>query len=158
MAAGLGKLDWREHRVERLKALVSDGLSSRQIAAKLSHEWRATITRNQVVGAVHRNGLKLVLPVCTRLFGTRYERAKVRKIGSGARMKPYNPRPIKPPVPTPTTDPFIGITIIDLKPDSCRWPHGDPATPWLRYCGASAAESKPYCPYHCGLAYEPRAA
>src|SRR5438309_6416096 len=43
---------WTDERVERLKKLWSDGLSASQIAGELGG-----ITRNAVIGKVHRLGL-----------------------------------------------------------------------------------------------------
>lgn len=43
---------WTEDRVELLKKLWSDGLSASQIAAELG-----SVTRNAVIGKVHRLGL-----------------------------------------------------------------------------------------------------
>jgi GcrA cell cycle regulator len=45
---------WTEERVERLKKLWSDGLSASQIAAELG----GGVTRNAVIGKVHRLGLR----------------------------------------------------------------------------------------------------
>src|ERR1700740_399594 len=45
-------MSWTDERVELLKKLWSDGLSARQIAAELGG-----ITRNAVIGKVHRLGL-----------------------------------------------------------------------------------------------------
>src|SRR5262245_40202895 len=45
-------MGWTDERVERLKKLWSDGLSASQIAAELGG-----ITRNAVIGKVHRLGL-----------------------------------------------------------------------------------------------------
>src|ERR1044072_9711300 len=45
-------MGWTEERVEMLKKLWSDGLSPSQIAAELGG-----ITRNAVIGKVHRLGL-----------------------------------------------------------------------------------------------------
>src|SRR3954453_15613541 len=44
---------WTDERVERLKKLWSDGLSASQIAAELG----GGVTRNAVIGKVHRLGL-----------------------------------------------------------------------------------------------------
>src|SRR3954465_2625436 len=46
------KMSWTDERVETLKKLWSDGLSASQIAAELGG-----ITRNAVIGKVHRLGL-----------------------------------------------------------------------------------------------------
>ena len=45
-------MGWTEERVELLKKLWSDGLSASQIAGRLGG-----ITRNAVIGKVHRLGL-----------------------------------------------------------------------------------------------------
>ena len=45
-------MTWTDERVEQLKKLWSDGLSASQIAAELGG-----ITRNAVIGKVHRLGL-----------------------------------------------------------------------------------------------------
>ena len=45
-------MSWTDERVELLKKLWSDGLSASQIAAELGG-----VTRNAVIGKVHRLGL-----------------------------------------------------------------------------------------------------
>src|SRR5690348_2830003 len=45
-------MNWTDERVEQLKKLWADGLSASQIAAELGG-----ITRNAVIGKVHRLGL-----------------------------------------------------------------------------------------------------
>ena len=52
-AAGGEKMPWTEDRVETLKKLWADGLSASQIAGKLG----MGVTRNAVIGKVHRLGL-----------------------------------------------------------------------------------------------------
>ncbi|WP_281409432.1 GcrA family cell cycle regulator, partial [Oharaeibacter diazotrophicus] len=45
-------MSWTDERVERLKTLWAEGLSASQIAAELG-----SVTRNAVIGKVHRLGL-----------------------------------------------------------------------------------------------------
>ena len=45
-------MSWTDERVERLKTLWSEGLSASQIATELG-----AVTRNAVIGKVHRLGL-----------------------------------------------------------------------------------------------------
>ncbi|WP_366558457.1 GcrA family cell cycle regulator [Phenylobacterium sp.] len=47
----MSQLGWSEDRVERLKVLWADGLSGSQVAKQLGG-----ITRNAVIGKVHRLG------------------------------------------------------------------------------------------------------
>src|SRR5688572_2152409 len=51
-ATGSGLMTWTDERVELLKKLWADGLSASQIAGELGG-----ITRNAVIGKVHRLGL-----------------------------------------------------------------------------------------------------
>ena len=48
-----------------------------------------------------------------------------------------------------------GVTIMELRESTCRWPLGDPTTPKFRYCGARVVEGPPYCSHHAQLAYQP---
>jgi GcrA cell cycle regulator len=50
-----------------------------------------------------------------------------------------------------------GVTIMELRESTCRWPLGDPTTPAFRYCGARAVEGLPYCSHHAQVAYQPAA-
>lgn len=45
-------------------------------------------------------------------------------------------------------------TLLGLRAESCRWPIGDPARAGFHFCGEPAAEPRPYCTEHCGLAYQ----
>ena len=59
-------MSWTDERVELLKKLWTDGLSASQIAAELGG-----VTRNAVIGKVHRLGLsgrtKTTLPSAPRV-------------------------------------------------------------------------------------------
>lgn len=48
---------WPPHRVERLKVLCADGFSAAEIAKRLRDEGAAGVTRNAVIGKLHRLGL-----------------------------------------------------------------------------------------------------
>ena len=50
-----------------------------------------------------------------------------------------------------------GVTIMELRESTCRWPLGDPTTPEFRYCGARVVEGPPYCSHHAQIAYQPAA-
>lgn len=160
-------MNWTDERVELLKKLWNDGLSASQIAAELGG-----VTRNAVIGKVHRLGLsgRTKAPVSAS--------PRTRK---PARTTPSAPRPqaqfrgnaalkpqarpdlevdIAPDVePLPELDNVVAMgercTIMDLKEYSCRWPVGDPGTAEFRYCGARSDSGKPYCAYHARIAYQP---
>jgi hypothetical protein len=53
--------------------------------------------------------------------------------------------------------PIDGLRIVDLSPNACRWPRGDPKNLHeFRYCGASASRSV-YCERHEKLSKTPKA-
>jgi GcrA cell cycle regulator len=156
---------WTDERVELLKKLWSDGLSASQIAAQMGG-----VTRNAVIGKVHRLGL-----------------SGRGKTSSPAAPRPRKPRPAHPVVPRPSLRgntalaaaialrPVIQprpdiipeedvvvpmserVTIMELRDSMCRWPLGDPTTPEFRFCGGKAITGLPYCPYHGRIAYQPPA-
>jgi GcrA cell cycle regulator len=157
---------WTDERVELLKKLWSDGLSASQIAAELGN-----VTRNAVIGKVHRLGLS--------------GRAKDKAAAAAQRPRkaaraPSAPTPITPPsrsnvVVAPisrtavfeeeTSDISIDedmavpmserVTIMDLRESMCRWPMGDPTKPEFRFCGARSIGGLPYCNHHARIAYQP---
>jgi GcrA cell cycle regulator len=75
-----------------------------------------------------------------------------------ARLVPAENRPA-----VPAERVFAGVptsrclTLMQLTERTCKWPHGDPRTADFSFCGNTAVELGPYCPYHARLAYAPRA-
>lgn len=146
---------WTDERVELLKKLWSDGLSASQSAKVLGG-----VTRNAVIGKVHRLGLS--------------GRAKSR---SWAMPGAPHPRKHKPRVARPAlrvsipaqafqyeaselvADNVVPISqrcgILELTNDTCRWPIGDPGEPEFCFCGGQTATGLPYCGYHSRIAYLP---
>ena len=159
-------MSWTDERVELLKKLWTDGLSASQIAGELGG-----ITRNAVIGKVHRLGLS--------------GRAKTNAASAQPRPRkvaraPSHPLTHRPAVhgntalavhlraaPEAEPEPEIAfdedvvipmserVTIMELRDSMCRWPMGDPTTPEFRFCGAKALTSLPYCVHHSRIAYQP---
>lgn len=155
---------WTDDRVELLAKLWSEGLSASQIASALG----GGVTRNAVIGKVHRLGLS--------------GRAKA---GAPAAQRPAKPRPVtsiapvvdaarpqvravEPAEQTGTvpdmrwmSDPAIPetklVTILELRDSMCKWPIGDPSKPDFGFCGGRAMSGLPYCGHHCRMAYQPAA-
>lgn len=159
-------ITWTDDRVEQLKKLWSDGLSASQIAAEIGG-----VTRNAVIGKVHRLGLS----------GRGKTKAANSQRPRKATRAPSAPTPISQqpaprstvmlaPVPAPLAiepaqqtaiadDVAIPIseriTIMDLRESMCRWPMGDPTKPEFRFCGARSVTGLPYCTHHARVAYQP---
>jgi GcrA cell cycle regulator len=161
-------MSWTDERVEQLRQHWLEGKSASQIAALLGHG----LTRNAVIGKVHRLGL------AGRAKSPNSAAPRPRASSQQAvhRAPPPRPATVPPRVVRGATALAIApqaeaeaepqaydgvvlpmslrVTIVELKESMCRWPLGDPASPDFRYCGSTAA-SGPYCAHHARLAYQP---
>ena len=81
------QMEWSEERVELLKSLWSQGRTASQIAEELGD-----VTRNAVIGKVHRLGLK------SRPSPIRRER-HLRRRPAPNRKRPLPPPPCQPAPP-----------------------------------------------------------
>ncbi len=155
-------MTWTDERVENLKKLWTDGLSASQIAAELGG-----ITRNAVIGKVHRLGLSgrakspasaAPRPRKARAHShmLRVSRPSIR--GNTALAHAYELE--QEPEPQ-HIDNIIPLgqrrTILDLTEETCRWPIGDPGSAEFFFCGGQTITGLPYCGYHSRVAYQPAA-
>ena len=150
---------WTEDRVEILTKLWAEGLSASQIAKKLGG-----VTRNAVIGKVHRLGLsgrakpsrpKKVASVKSSTPRKRAATAKRRSIKTLSRPA----APVAPPAPPPLeAKPMANgeyATIMTIRDHMCKWPIGDPMDDDFRFCGRKNKKDEPYCEAHCNVAYQP---
>ncbi|WP_371933109.1 GcrA family cell cycle regulator [Bradyrhizobium sp. CCGUVB23] len=142
---------WTDERIERLKSLWAGGLSASQIAAELGG-----VTRNAVIGKVHRLGLSRRVTTATKPRAPRSPRlqrssrfgpmASVRHRGNLALASPEIDYVDEQVEVTAEIVPLARyLTLAELEPSSCRWPIGDPASPEFRFCGAPALPGESYC-------------
>lgn len=152
-------MSWNDERVDLLSRLWLEGRSASQIAAELGQG----VTRNAVIGKVHRLGLS--------------GRAKVALPSTAVRLRPKPaPRLEERPVPVPPVPALVApaatvrpssrpadvvvpfstrVTIMELRDTMCRWPLGDPPSADFRYCGCRCGPLGPYCEEHARLAFQP---
>jgi GcrA cell cycle regulator len=157
-------MSWTDDRVELLKKLLADGLSASQIAAQLGG-----ITRNAVIGKVHRLGLsgraKSPSSSAPRPRKTRAPSHVFRSIRASMRgntalathaVAAYETEIEPEPEPIENVIP-IGqrCSILELTEDKCHWPIGDPGQSDFFFCGGKTLISLPYCGYHSRIAYQP---
>src|SRR5271154_6678736 len=149
-------LTWSDDRVEQLKKLWEAGLSASQIAAELGN-----VTRNAVIGKVHRLGLSgraksptsaAPRPRKARAHShmLRVSRPSVR--GNTALAHEPEPEQIDNVIPLGQRR-----TILELTEETCRWPIGDPGSAEFFFCGGQTIAGLPYCAYHSRVAYQPAA-
>ena len=160
---------WTDEIVEQLKQHWIDGKSASQIASLLGNG----VTRNAVIGKVHRLGLagraktpssgasrpprRMAPPPAHRVAGPRLN-SPANRMMRGATALAFAPQALseleQPEFESVVVPMSLRVTIIELKEAMCRWPLGDPASSEFRYCGSPTA-CGPYCAYHGGLAYQP---
>lgn len=152
-------MNWTDDRVKLLKKLWGDGLSASQIAMELGG-----ISRNSVIGKVHRLGLSGRGK--TPANSTLRKPSKPRRRNTFAMPVVHQARPPALPVVTLVPEPepeviesIIPIgqrcTLFELNDDTCRWPVGVPGEDDFFFCGGRPVEGLPYCRYHSRLAYQP---
>lgn len=153
---------WNDERVELLKKLWADGLSASQIAGRLGG-----VTRNAVIGKVHRLGLsgratssRSSAPRPRRTHAPRQHRAPSLVFGTrgNTALAPvYESEP--EPMPAEIHELVIPVheraSILTLKETMCRWPIGDPGDEEFHFCGRKSSGSMPYCEHHARMAYQP---
>jgi GcrA cell cycle regulator len=156
---------WTEDRVETLKKLWADGLSASQIAKQLGG-----VTRNAVIGKVHRLGLsgRATPSRPTSRAAPRPAQARTPKPAAAKAAKSTTtpaPAPVKPaaapPMPAPQEAQKLPsgeyATVLTLREGMCKWPIGDPASTEFRFCGRKTSSGTAYCEAHAQVAYQPQA-
>lgn len=145
-------MGWTDERVETLKKLWQDGLSASQIAKQLGG-----VTRNAVIGKVHRLGLSgratPSKPARPAFKAPRPHRPAVAPSAPRRIAEPVASAPA--PAPTRYIDEAPGsATVLTLGAHMCKWPIGDPASENFTFCGRRSSEG-PYCNEHAQVAYQP---
>lgn len=164
------EMSWTPEREELAKKLWLDGHAASDIAARLGG-----ITRNAVIGKVHRLGLN----------GRNGSPSRTRKSHEGAIRNLKSPRakpkrkPVSPSLanasamplrtlPPATTEAASALAPLSkrhprgiekafeaLKPTSCRFPIGDPQDSDFTFCLARAEPGETYCEGHKALCRSP---
>lgn len=148
-------MGWTDERVELLKKLWQDGLSASQIAKQLGG-----VTRNAVIGKVHRLGLSgraaPSKPARTVFKAPRPARPAAAAPSAPRRIaEPVAQTSPQPPTPVRYIDEAPGMaTVLTLGAHMCKWPIGDPSLDSFTFCGRRSSDG-PYCQEHGQVAYQP---
>ena len=138
-------MGWTDDRVEQLKTLWTEGLSASQIARALGG-----VTRNAVIGKVHRLGLagrasppRSSARACPRCRGVvdAQHTCRSRRWWRKIRF---------------TLDDGNFATVLTINDRMCRWPIGDPSENEFHFCGRKPKGGSPYCEAHARKAYQPQ--
>ena len=149
---------WTEDRVGALKKLWLEGQSASQIAKQLG----GGVTRNAVIGKVHRLGLSgRAAPSQPARATFRPSRPRpaaqpTQAPSAPRRIEAVQPRPAAAPsVPAPMPDLPGTATVMTLGAHMCKWPIGDPSSNEFSFCGRRSSEGV-YCVEHARVAYQPQ--
>ncbi len=155
-------MSWNDERVELLKKLWAEGLSASQIAGRIGG-----VTRNAVIGKVHRLGLSGRAP--TSRSTTNRPRQRISTARRVARPRFVVPagnqalRALYQPDAEPLVPSYEEIdvplaerkSILELTESDCHWPIGDPQLAEFHFCNRKKVPGLPYCEDHARRAFQP---
>ncbi len=172
-------MSWTDERVETLKKMWAEGQSASTIAKELGG-----VTRNAVIGKVHRLGLSNRNGGGSSDAGTKAEPKAAPETKTAKVAK--KPEPAPAPAPSPALRKIVPagqplppqpsaneispealakvseiekkakkLSLMELTERTCKWPVGDPATDDFWFCGLAVQQGKPYCEAHVGVAFQP---
>jgi GcrA cell cycle regulator len=119
------------------------------------------VTRNAVIGKVHRLGLSgraapsqparpaFKAPRPARPLATQAPRRMDAQPQAAA---------VAPQPPVVYLEEPGSATVLTLGAHMCKWPIGDPSTDGFSFCGRRTGQDGPYCIEHARLAYQPQQA
>jgi len=143
-------MGWTDERVATLKKLWLEGLSASQIAKQLGG-----VTRNAVIGKVHRLGLS------GRAAPSQPSRSTFKAPRAPRPVSVPQPRRLEAHAPAPAPRPILideapgTATVLTLGAHMCKWPIGDPSADSFTFCGRRNEGDGPYCAQHAQVAYQP---
>tara|TARA_B100000900_G_scaffold410774_2_gene429207 strand:- start:251 stop:733 length:483 start_codon:yes stop_codon:yes gene_type:complete len=152
---------WTEQRVEQLKKLWTEGLSASQIAKRLGE-----VTRNAVIGKVHRLGLEARAKPQRKNIAVGQLDGSVVSVSYSGNLAfkktseddieySKNHDLIQSNIRSldQSSDQF-SVTILNLSENNCKWPLGDPGADDFHFCGHQPLSGMPYCEQHAKKAYK----
>jgi GcrA cell cycle regulator len=150
---------WTPERVEQLRSSVGNGLTCSQIAAQIG------VTRNAVIGKIHRLGLSPGRPAGAAVRACPPRARQPRPASQQRRLLRLmwsEGAPVADAAPALTAvDSAQPCSLLDLDRGKCRWPLNGPAcdggTGDFVFCGNAAVDGFSYCAGHARMAYRPPA-
>lgn len=142
---------WTPDRVEELKRLAADRLTTTLIAKRLSKFAGESFTRNMIIGKARRLRISL--------SGLKTYETKIAK--PKPKLKVVRPVIVKAKPPTPPTPPSLAevvanpkrLSILDIRQGQCYWPTNLEGV--TLFCGHATEHGDSWCPVHKKLGYVP---
>ena len=170
---------WTDERIKQLRQLWSEGQSASKIAEKLGG-----VTRNAVIGKIHRLGLSNRSENSEKNIITK-KRGRPPKVKNTDNFQKQIDNSKNKDFSQINSDKFDDLHVDGLEGDknmvpeatmaniaeleenakklnlmelterTCKWPIGDPATENFWFCGHPSEQGKPYCSTHVSIAFQP---
>lgn len=164
--SNVGKFRWTEEAVDRLAALWADGRSASEIARIFG----AGVTRNSVIGKVHRLGLSGNHRIMDARAASEAKRqVRLKRLRAARReAKKKEQRETKARMPRRkrvqdkvkllrrewADEPQGGTSFLDLRPNQCHWPLDERDEVTWKFCGEKVErDGARYCAHHACRAY-----
>jgi GcrA cell cycle regulator len=160
---------WTPERVEQLRTCIATGLTCSEIAAEIG------VTRNAVIGKIHRLGLAPGRPVSGLESGHESGHESGPPSEHAPRARPSRPSSQRqllrlifagrasPGRATNTDLTNVAATasvestrpcsLLELAARKCRWPMSNGSATAFAFCGNDAVGGLPYCAGHARMAY-----
>ncbi len=164
---------WTEEIIQKMLELWMEGKSASVIARELCAMAGKELSRNAVIGKLHRMRKAGQIPereetrtrpqrsTARQETRSRHERPQPRKTTTAGSLaletkaQPVVTTEVRPrPQLEVVEEKGLVHDIMDLKPNSCRWPIGNPGEEDFCYCGRESREGGPYCEHHATVAYQ----
>jgi GcrA cell cycle regulator len=152
---------WTPERVEQLRTCVATGLTCSEIAAEIG------VTRNAVIGKIHRLGLAPGRPVSGSVSGSAHEHEPRAR-----RSRPSSQRQLLRLIfadraspgratnanltngaETASVESTRPCSLLELAACNCRWPVSNGSATAFVFCGNEAVGGLAYCAGHARMAY-----
>lgn len=161
---------YSDDEIALLEKWLREGFSAGNMADMLSRERGSLVSRNAIIGVVHRNRRLAAIgfgrtPTSGGKVKAKPGRAMVRREATRERPARVVARPqeapafrLEAPAPRPQPDTSarqpLRVTLVELAPRGCRFPVNDAAPGEAHlFCGLHADDGVPYCAHHAGRAY-----
>jgi len=142
-------MDWTPEIVSTLVNMWGAGKSCGDISKVLG------VSRSAIAGKIGRLKLQRRKKVERKIRPSRkgaLNRSRMKQPKAWADFAaPKDIRPIEIELEPTAVEPHRGV--FALRRGECKWPHNHPGGPDFHFCAQPAERDRPYCAFHCHMAY-----
>lgn len=145
---------WTEEMMIDLLTCWNNKITPAKIAVSMTAKYGRHLSRSAIIGKLSRLGLRTTPD-------TPPEENKYLKAKKPQQQNPFNTWTRRPRrAASPQLSEHIEVvvpadqrkTLLDLEPEDCRWPIGDPYDDGFHFCAARQVPGSSYCAYHTNAA------